>query len=654
MLLAHRRQGEATRGAGKAIHHDVVGVAFNHGETGAVVPPGSAGIGPAGIRENKDIQLAGEPGKGNPSRARVGSNKLVDRLGAGLVQGRAGIRGHERIAGRRIALDALTTIDLSCRRTGRQAVRGHTAVRIGAVDVAVGVVVQAVRADLRYLAVHRAGAVRIGAVDVAVGVVIHLVGAVRFHAVDLEVKAGRGTVVTIHDRVVDAYRNRGDGGRRVAHAGTGIRRAPVLQDEGVQVGGGRIDVDGLEGYLDARTGVEDEDAFGTGLRVPRLAGVVVEPVLAIRDTGHYFSAVHGTDGHVTGTAGIALVRLAVAVVVRVVASLVRGVEERITGVVAPGSGRAGLNAGVPSASTHAAGRALRQALVRLAVAVVVRVVASLVRGVEERITGVVAPGSGRAGLNAGVPSASTHAAGRALRQALVNRVVAVVVRVVADFHAGHSGHRVALRTRSIRLADVLALALALTHAFQTRLSQHVTPQLVRLPIAVVVQAIAEFRGSGVNGRALVVAVRAVVHEARRRRAGRSGDTHVTVVVTVRVAVKKRLHTLVRFGVTVVVQPVARFRSARVHIAPRVVAVRVIRDVALRHRTGHQPHGAVAVGITIRVFKKDGKDILVHLVVAVIIQAVAHFRGSGVNGRIHVVAIERVRGRVDETWRAPAP
>ncbi|KKR48841.1 MAG: hypothetical protein UT86_C0002G0015 [Candidatus Magasanikbacteria bacterium GW2011_GWC2_40_17] len=598
MLLAHRRQGEATRGAGKAIHHDVVGVAFNHGETGAVVPPGSAGIGPAGIRENKDIQLAGEPGKGNPSRARVGSNKLVDRLGAGLVQGRAGIRGHERIAGRRIALDALTTIDLSCRRTGRQAVRGHTAVRIGAVDVAVGVVVQAVRADLRYLAVHRAGAVRIGAVDVAVGVVIHLVGAVRFHAVDLEVKAGRGTVVTIHDRVVDAYRNRGDGGRRVAHAGTGIRRAPVLQDEGVQVGGGRIDVDGLEGYLDARTGVEDEDAFGTGLRVPRLAGVVVEPVLAIRDTGHYFSAVHGTDGHVTGTAGIALVRLAVAVVVRVVASLVRGVEERITGVVAPGSGRAGLNAGVPSASTHAAGRALRQAL--------------------------------------------------------VNRVVAVVVRVVADFHAGHSGHRVALRTRSIRLADVLALALALTHAFQTRLSQHVTPQLVRLPIAVVVQAIAEFRGSGVNGRALVVAVRAVVHEARRRRAGRSGDTHVTVVVTVRVAVKKRLHTLVRFGVTVVVQPVARFRSARVHIAPRVVAVRVIRDVALRHRTGHQPHGAVAVGITIRVFKKDGKDILVHLVVAVIIQAVAHFRGSGVNGRIHVVAIERVRGRVDETWRAPAP
>jgi len=598
LLLAHRRQGEATRGAGKAIHHDVVGVAFNHGETGAVVPPGSAGIGPAGIRENKDIQLAGEPGKGNPSRARVGSNKLVDRLGAGLVQGRAGIRGHERIAGRRIALDALTTIDLSCRRTGRQAVRGHTAVRIGAVDVAVGVVVQAVRADLRYLAVHRAGAVRIGAVDVAVGVVIHLVGAVRFHAVDLEVKAGRGTVVTIHDRVVDAYRNRGDGGRRVAHAGTGIRRAPVLQDEGVQVGGGRIDVDGLEGYLDARTGVEDEDAFGTGLRVPRLAGVVVEPVLAIRDTGHYFSAVHGTDGHVTGTAGIALVRLAVAVVVRVVASLVRGVEERITGVVAPGSGRAGLNAGVPSASTHAAGRALRQAL--------------------------------------------------------VNRVVAVVVRVVADFHAGHSGHRVALRTRSIRLADVLALALALTHAFQTRLSQHVTPQLVRLPIAVVVQAIAEFRGSGVNGRALVVAVRAVVHEARRRRAGRSGDTHVTVVVTVRVAVKKRLHTLVRFGVTVVVQPVARFRSARVHIAPRVVAVRVIRDVALRHRTGHQPHGAVAVGITIRVFKKDGKDILVHLVVAVIIQAVAHFRGSGVNGRIHVVAIERVRGRVDETWRAPAP
>ncbi len=248
--------------------------------------------------------------------------------------------------------------------------------------------------------------------------------------------------------------------------------------------------------------------------------------------------------------------------------------------------------------------------------------------------------------------------GCALR-VLVHEPVAVVIDAVAAFVGAGVNQRprvvavgvvgdVARGQRAgVRLHVHVAVAVDVGVAVEPALQP-----LVDRAVAVVVLVVADLHGSGMTVVVRVVAVGRVLDVARGLLALPGLLTQVAVAVGVGVAVPDRsVHRILVLGaVAVVVDAVAGFGGTRVDVVVAVVAVGRVGHVAGRLRAGIHEGRALAVAVTVRV-AVPGRGVLgvglVGLPVAVVVVAVAHLGGEGVDRGLLVVAVVVVgdlRGR----------
>ncbi len=258
------------------------------------------------------------------------------------------------------------------------------------------------------------------------------------------------------------------------------------------------------------------------------------------------------------------------------------------------------------------------AFVDRAVARVVRAVANLGRARVDARARVVAvarqAGRARGHRHAGVAVTVT-----VVVAAFVDRAVARVVFAVADLEGellAHVGLRRADRGETVCRADARAGRLADARACRARVTQVVARIDER--VAVVVHAIAEFGGGGIDAR---VAVVAVAREALRAR----GDGHAAVAIAVLVVVA----AFVDDTVAGVVDSVADLDD--------VLAGLVAHD-------GVAVHGAddlaVLAGVRVRPVagRAERREVFVDLPVAVVVRAVAGL------GDVHGVLVGALRAR----------
>ena len=164
---------------------------------------------------------------------------------------------------------------------------------------------------------------------------------------------------------------------------------------------------------------------------------------------------------------------------------------------------------------------------------------------------------------------------------------------------------------------------------------------VRLAIAVVVEAVAEFGRARVAGGAIVVAVVAVRNITAWRKAGLHRVGGIAVAVAVCVGVETEQHAFVRQAVAVIVQVVTDFGRAWVDGATcdrMVVAVGAVGNITAWRRAGLHRGRSIAVAVAICVGVEAEQYALVRLAVAVVVFAVADFSGAGVASGAVVVAV----------------
>jgi hypothetical protein len=165
--------------------------------------------------------------------------------------------------------------------------------------------------------------------------------------------------------------------------------------------------------------------------------------------------------------------------------------------------------------------------------------------------------------------------------------------------------------------------------------------LIDLAVAVIVDAIvADFRGIGMNGRVVVVAINTVDK-------GVAAIGFGIIAVAVRVGAGIIRAALVYLAVAVIVDPVADLSGAGTNGSVVVVAVN-----AVKHRVTAAAR-FIIITVTIRVPTVINRTILVlvHLSVAIIIDAVAaDLRGVGINRGVVVVAVNAVQHGVAEAAR----
>ncbi len=160
--------------------------------------------------------------------------------------------------------------------------------------------------------------------------------------------------------------------------------------------------------------------------------------------------------------------------------------------------------------------------------------------------------------------------------------------------------------------------------------------LVHVSVAVVVHAVADLVGAGVDGRVGVVAVGAM---------GAVGHAQIAIGVTV--------ETLVRVSVAVVVHAVAVLVGTGVDAGIGVVAVRAVGGVTAGHVALSQGETRITVAVGVGVCVPGGRVqgvVLVEVAVAVRIHAVAVLVRAGVDRGVGVVA---VAGRLHEPGRLEA-
>ncbi len=280
----------------------------------------------------------------------------------------------------------------------------------------------------------------------------------------------------------------------------------------------------------------------------------------------------------------------------------------------------------------------RVAFVRCSVAVVVDLVADLRRGGVYGTGGVitvrgvgdvpgrhVAGGHGcvgvakRVGVAVGVPIAGC-------RGAVINRTVAIVIDLVADFRRSRV-------YRSVPVVAVLAsgpgIAIAIVKANRA--------------IAVVVVRIGAVRldGAGVVGCVAVIAIAAERHRIGwwRTRVGFTRVVPIPIPIAIGVP-GGRLAVLIHIAITVVVDSIADLGRGGVYRAVGVVTIGGIRHVArgciaLLHRV----YSWIAVAVVIAIVRPGGNSSVLKAAVAVAVHIVAReILGIGVDRGVGVVAI----------------
>jgi hypothetical protein len=159
--------------------------------------------------------------------------------------------------------------------------------------------------------------------------------------------------------------------------------------------------------------------------------------------------------------------------------------------------------------------------------------------------------------------------------------------------------------------------------------------LVIIAVTVVIYAITDLGGVGIDIRICIVAVPSIHYVARWWGSIYNRVPWVAVGVAVSIAVIDDA-SLVNISVTVIIRPVADFSSARIDAAICIVAVpAVLRRITFMFICG----GVVGVPIGIIVLVPIPKRaVLIDVVVAVVVLAIAELGGAGVNGGIRIITV----------------
>jgi len=168
---------------------------------------------------------------------------------------------------------------------------------------------------------------------------------------------------------------------------------------------------------------------------------------------------------------------------------------------------------------------------------------------------------------------------------------------------------------------------------------HVIGIHVRVAVAIVIKAIADLGGVGVDTRIGVITVTVHNRVARGHFAGRGGDVG-TEAVAVRVLVPGGDigSVVVDHVVAVVVETITNFLVAREDVGLGIVAVGGVGDVVHRGLTGLDGLVHVAEVVAVRVLVERGSDVFVGDIVAVVVDRVANFGRTWIDVRIAVVAV----------------
>ena len=323
---------------------------------------------------------------------------------------------------------------------------------------------------------------------------------------------------------------------------------------------------------------------------------------------------------------------AVAVVVEAVADLGRGGEEggALGARVAAGSRASGADAGEAG---RAGATACRAAIVRQAVAVVVEQVAEL--GLRHHISDAGAVLAARAGLKAGVALANVDVAGVTVEAdtrdgsasiILIHRAVAIIVNAVADLdRSGDLGHAADGAGITQGLAQCTSAGAA-----RCAVATGLRITFVNGAVAVVIQPVAELALR--KHRADAVREEAVGAAPLARRAGAHAQRRRGAVVT-GLLNHEAVAGLVHRAIAVVVDAVAEFgfrRTRRDALNGRAVADRPARPTDARK-------ACVAVCV-------HAHRVVIHIAVAVVVDAVAELIGRRVDAGTVVVAIGAQAGR----------
>ena len=163
-------------------------------------------------------------------------------------------------------------------------------------------------------------------------------------------------------------------------------------------------------------------------------------------------------------------------------------------------------------------------------------------------------------------------------------------------------------------------------------------------VTVIVHAVADLGGGGIDRGVAVVAVGVVGHGAGGGGAGLGGAGAVAVAVAVAVGVPGgdigRV-VLVGGAVTVVVHPVADLGAGGIHAGVGVVAVAVVAHGSRRGRAGRGGNAGVAVAVAV-IVGVPGAGIagvvFVHGAVTVVVHPVAQLGGPWIGAGVAVVAV----------------
>jgi len=176
--------------------------------------------------------------------------------------------------------------------------------------------------------------------------------------------------------------------------------------------------------------------------------------------------------------------------------------------------------------------------------------------------------------------------------------------------------------------------------------------IVDLTITVIVEIVAEFDCKRVDVTVPIVTIGAVGHIASRV-IGRAkldsyGQISIAITICIRVVENRIGGVVINAPIAVIIHLVADFKSTRVDRGITVATIRGVAHIARGLVAGQQNAGRIAVAIGIRIgipgLHSPGINAVVLIInetITVIVNAVADFRGFGIDVCIAVITVDAV-------------
>jgi hypothetical protein len=221
--------------------------------------------------------------------------------------------------------------------------------------------------------------------------------------------------------------------------------------------------------------------------------------------------------------------------------------------------------------------------------------------------------------------------------------VGVRVRVVAIAFNGRPGDVVAFPSARSSVTVSIAVAV-IVEVLAVARTLGVLGIGESIAVFVDVTGVAHLCRIGVDCSVVVVAVECVPNDTHIELAGPNGRIRVAESIEVgvdicvdRVGQRWICSTSQAVAVLVDVMGIAHFVGKGIDVRVVVVAVAVLGNIATGYRTnGRWVPGSIAIGIVVT--EDVEEQALVHLLVAVVVEPIAHLFGAREDGRIGIVAV----------------